>query len=177
VETEPIKNSLTWDDLLIQNISQADAKEWLGYWSGWISGAVAPIFMSKFGDWFLRSQDGSTVELSVIEGTVQKIASTPGEFAASVNSKEWQETHLLSKHILDLHSRGIVPAARQCYGLAPHPTFLGKIDIDRATLMDIGVWQHICAQTFPKRGVSEEFKRTAADVFEKNAELFKKLAN
>ena len=57
---------LTWDDLLIQNLAEVDARTWLGYWSPWVTGRVAPVFMSKFGDWFLRRPDGGTDELSVI---------------------------------------------------------------------------------------------------------------
>lgn len=78
--------NLIWDDLLIQNISEPDACTWLGYWSGMVKGTVTPVFMSKFGDWFLRRPDGGTDELSVIEGTYLPVAATPEEFAFLVNS-------------------------------------------------------------------------------------------
>jgi hypothetical protein len=141
-------DKLTWDDLLIQNISEADAETWLGYWSAKINGRVSPVFMSKFGDWFLRRPDGSTIELSVIEGTCSQVASSPEEFASLVNSQSWQEQHLLSCQIVLLHQRGMIPRAGQCYAFVPHPILLGRIDIERVMLMDVGVWQHICAQMF-----------------------------
>jgi hypothetical protein len=141
-------SKLTWDDLLIHNFPVSDARTWLGYWAGMVSGKVAPVFMSKFGDWFLRRPDGGTDELSVMEGTYSSVASTPEEFASLVNSQPWQEQHLLSFHVAQLHERGLVPQAGQCYAFAPHPAFLGRIDIERVMLMDIGVWQHICAQHF-----------------------------
>jgi hypothetical protein len=137
---------LTWDDLLIQNISEADAQTWLGNWTTMIEGDVYPVFMSKFGDWFLRRRDGSTDELSVIEGACSTIARTPEEFDGLVNEQAWQEVHLLSIQVFQLHERGIVPGPGQCYGFAPHPMFAGKIEIDQAMVMDIGVWQSICAQ-------------------------------
>lgn len=142
----PLK--LTWDDLLIQSITPSDASEWLGYWSGMVTGRVAPVFMSKFGDWFLRRPDGGTDELSVIEGTYSSVASTPEEFASLVNTQAWQEEHLLSFQVAQLHERGIIPPAGQCYAFAPHPALLGRIDIERVMLMDIRVWQSICAQHF-----------------------------
>ena len=142
----PLK--LTWDDLLIQDISPSDANEWLGYWSSMVRGRVAPVFMSKFGDWFLRRPDGGTDELSVIEGTYQSVASTPDEFGSLVNTQAWQEQHLLSFQVSQLHERGIIPQRGQCYAFAPHPAFLGRIDVERAMLMDIRVWQHSCAQHF-----------------------------
>lgn len=143
-----MSSNLTWDDLLIQPISESDARTWLGYWPGMVDGRVSPVFMSKFGDWFLRRPDGSTDELSVIEGTYSKIASTPEEFASLVNTQLWQEQHLLSIQVAQLHERGIVPHAGQCYAFAPHPALTGRIDIAQVMLMGIGVWQHICAQHF-----------------------------
>jgi hypothetical protein len=147
-------SKLTWDDLLIRRIPESDARTWLGYWSSMVGGRVAPVFMSKFGDWFLRRLDGGTDELSVIEGTYLSVASTSEEFASLVNTQAWQEQHLLSFHVSQLHERGIVPQAGQCYAFAPHPALLGRIDIERVMLMDIGVWQHICAQQFISQSVS-----------------------
>jgi hypothetical protein len=145
----PLK--LTWDDLLIQKFSESDALTWIGYWRSQVTGRVAPVFMSKFGDWFLRRPDGGTDELSIIEGTYSSVASTPEEFTSLVNKQEWQEQHLLSFQVSQLHERGIIPQPEQCYGFAPHPALLGRIDIDSVMLMDIGVWQHICAQHFNSR--------------------------
>lgn len=108
--------------------------------------------MSKFGDWFLRRVDGGTDEFSVIEGTYSSVASTPEEFTLLVNTRSWQEHHLLSIQILQLHERGIIPDVGQCYGFTPHPAMSGEIDIERAMLFDIGVWQHICAQVFIQSG-------------------------
>jgi hypothetical protein len=139
---------LTWDDLLIESIPESDVFKWLGYWSGMVGGRAALVFMSKFGDWFLRRPEGSTDQLSVIEGTCSTVASTPEEFALLVNTQAWQEEHLLSFQVAQLHERGIIPQRGQCYALVPHPMWLGRIDIERVMLMDIGAWQHICAQHF-----------------------------
>ncbi len=139
---------LTWDDLLIQDIAPEECFRCLEMWAPLIQGQVAPLFMSKFGDWFLRRPDGSTDELSVLEGTYQSIASTPEEFSSLVNTITWQEVHLLSYQVWQLHERGIIPQHGQCYAFAPHPVLTGQIDIDQVMLMDIYVWQHICAQIF-----------------------------
>lgn len=142
-----MSQKLTWDDLLIQNLDETDVRQWLGYWSGWLTGEVQFVAMSKFGDWFLRRRDGSTDELSVIEGTYATVAESPDEFTQAINSPHWQEEHLLSLQVQALHERGIVPAAGQCYGFAPHPVWTGKLELDHAMLLPIGVWQSICAQT------------------------------
>ena len=137
---------LTWDDLLIQNLAEQDWNRWLRCWSGLVSGKVSPLGMSKFGDWFLRHPDGSTSELSVLDGTYEKIAATAGEFSALLNLPEWQEEHLLSWHLLQLHERHIIPGQGECYAFAPHPLLTGKIEIDHVTVMPIGAWQTMCAQ-------------------------------
>ncbi len=136
---------LGWDDLLIQNLQKQHCEKWLGHWAGWVSGQVLPLFMSKFGDWFLRHPDGSTSELSVLEGTYKKVAPTPDGFMGLVNSQDWQEEHLLSLIVFQLHERNIVPAEGQCYGFAPHPMLSGRIDANDALIMPIGAWQYLCA--------------------------------
>ena len=141
-------SKLTWSDLIIEPIAPEDSKVWLENWAPWIQGRVAPLFMSKFGDWYLRRTDGGTDELSVIEGTYKKIASSPEQFTTLVNSQKWQEEHLLSFHVLQLHERGLVPTPKQCYGFAPHPALAGRIELDRVMIFETGVWQYICAQTF-----------------------------
>lgn len=136
---------LGWDDLLIQNLQQRECERWLSHWSGWVLGRVLPLYMSKFGDWFLRQPDGSTSELSVLEGTYKIIASTPDEFVGLINSQEWQQEHLLSRLVLQLHERNIIPAEGQCYGFAPHPILSGRIVTNDALIMPIGAWQYVCA--------------------------------
>lgn len=147
----PMPIQLTWNDLLIQDIPEKDARVWLGYWSSLVQGRIAPVFMSKFGDWFLRRPDGSTDELSVIECTCQRVATTPEEFIQLVNTPDWEEEHLLSRQVAQLHERGIIPAQGLCYGFAPHPLWSGVIDLSHVQVMEIGVWQHLCAQTWRQR--------------------------
>src|SRR5581483_10245601 len=130
---------LTWDDLLIQHISPEDARAWIAPWSHLVTGPFAPVFMSKFGDWFLRRPDGSTDELSVIEGTLRRVAVTPDEFMANVNRVEWQEEHLLSFHVAQLHERGLIT---------------GRIDLNLARIMTMRVWQSIAAQSFHRSSPS-----------------------
>ena len=141
---------LTWDDLLVSEVRDADALAWLEPWSCLVHGPVSVVFLSKFGDWFLRRPDGSTDELSILEGTFSKIAESPEEFAALVNSTEWQEEHLLSYHVYLLHERGLIPGPGECYALAPPPLLSGKIDIEHASVMSMGLWQSICVQVFQK---------------------------
>lgn len=147
---------LTWDDLLVQNIDGELAARYLKEWNFLLDGRFAPVAMSKFGDWFLQRPDGSTDELSVIEGTLTKIAASSEEFADLMNRQDWQEDHLLSLQVYDLHERGLVPTDGQCYGFAPHPILAGKIEIDQVMILTIPAWQTICAQTFAPQTTNAE---------------------
>jgi hypothetical protein len=139
---------LTWADLLIQNIPLEDVLKWIEPWAPLVSGQFALVFMSKFGNWFLRRRDGTTDELSVIDGTLQRVANNDQEFAACVNRIEWQEEHLLSFHVLKLHERGLIPGPGECYAFAPHPVFTGRIELSHAHVTSIPVWQSIAAQSY-----------------------------
>lgn len=139
---------LTWNDLLIEDFTPEQADQWLSEWSWLVKGEVAPLFLSKFGDWFLRRPNGSTQLLDVLEGGLSTIAATPEEFQAQVNSREWQEERLLSALIYGFHEKGIIPGPGQCYALAPHPALVGKINPDSVIVMDILVWESICSQVF-----------------------------
>jgi hypothetical protein len=79
------------------------------------------------------------------------VARSPAEFSALLNTQTWQEAHLLSFYVYELHQRNLIPGRGQCYGFAPHPTFIGKIDLQTAIILDIIVWQSICAQLFPTK--------------------------
>ncbi|MBO0700247.1 MAG: hypothetical protein J2P46_17740 [Zavarzinella sp.] len=145
---------LTWSDLLIEGISPADFQRWLLPWSSVVRGRVAPAFMSKFGTWFLRRPEGHVEMLDVFTGKVSRVANTYEGFVAEVNDRSWQEVYLLSELVFRLHQEGKVAGPGECYALAPHPALGGPnplageaVDTRFVLVMDIGVWQHLCAQS------------------------------
>ena len=146
--------ALTWDDLIIQQITQQEFQQWIDPWIGVISGQVAPVFLNKFGAWFLQNSKGHVEMLNVFTGTVHRMANTYEDFVAEVNLQWWQEAYLLSNLVLQLHEAGKVPGPGQCYALAPHPILGGlnplngdAIDPRFVQLLDIYVWQDICSQS------------------------------
>ena len=138
---------LTWEDLIIEDFSNEEVSIWLSEWDSVLSGQLAPLFLSKFGDWFIRRPDDSTQMLDVIEGGLTEIAKTPEEFQNLLNDQAWQEDHLLSLLVYGFHENGIIPVKGQCYGFAPHPALVGELKKESVMLLDIPVWQSICAQT------------------------------
>ena len=151
-----MKTHLSWNDLFIESISPELAASCLADWDFLLGGRFAVVGMSKFGDWFLRRPDGSTDELSAIEGALSKVADTPEDFIRLMNEPHWQGDHLLSGLVAQLHSDGMIPEADQCYGFAPHPILVGHIDKSAAMIFSIPVWQTICAQTFSEKKCQQD---------------------
>ena len=153
---------LSWDDLLIQDISDANFTRWMENWSGVISGRMAPAFRNKFGVWFLRRPEGAVDMLDVFTGEIERVASSHEELLANVNDRPWQEIYLLSKYVLALHETGKIPATGECYAIAPHPALGGPnplagdaLDPRVVMTMQIGAWQSICGQVLRRNAPGE----------------------
>jgi len=84
--------------------------------------------------------------LDVIDGEITLVAPSFTAFQALVNAVEWQEEHLASELVWQLHQRGIKLAANQCYTIAPHPVFGAGITLERVMPMSIQVWLSLSAQ-------------------------------
>jgi hypothetical protein len=150
---------LTWADLLIEDIAPDDFGRWMGPWAESIGGRLAPAFMSMFGTWFLRRPEGHVEMLDVFTGDVERVADSYEAFVADVNQPWWQEVYLLLDLVFRLHEAGKVPGPGQCYALAPHPALGGPnpmagqpVDPRFVMVMDIGVWQSVCAQAVQAAG-------------------------
>ena len=93
---QPDAIKLTWEDLVLDEVTADEAAAWLPQWKWLVSGQVYPVFLSRFGNWFLRRPDGSTDLLDVHDGVVEPIAASPEAFDAAVNTPQWQEQYLYS---------------------------------------------------------------------------------
>jgi len=145
---------LTWADLLIEDLSQDQFRDWSAPWVGIITGTVAPAFMTKFGFWFLRRPEGPVEMLDVFSGQLHRAADSYDAFVREVNEQWWQEVYLLSELVYELHQAGKVPGPGQCYALAPHPALGGPnpangeaVDPRFVLVLDVVVWQSICARS------------------------------
>ena len=102
---------LTWPELLIENMTSDQFRDWLAPWSGIVTGRVAPVFMSKFGFWFLRRPEGHVEMLDVFAGELTRMADTNEDFIRDVNGQRWQEKYLFSELVFQLHEAGKVAGA------------------------------------------------------------------
>lgn len=150
---------LTWADLIVGDIASDDVQRWLAPWASRVGGMVAPAFMNKFGTWFLRRPEGRVEMLDVFTGELTEISDSYERFVAEVNQPWWQVAYLVSEFVYELHQQGKIPGHNECYALVPHPALGGPnpfadeaIDPRWVMIMDIAVWQDICAQSVLHRG-------------------------
>ncbi|MDB5388671.1 MAG: hypothetical protein JWM11_4317 [Planctomycetaceae bacterium] len=144
---------LAWPDLIIESITPERCSDWLAPWTGIASGRVAPVFLNKFGSWFLRRSEGHVEMLDVFTGQLQRIAESYTGFIQEVNEQWWQEFYLHSELVWQLHESDKIPGLGQCYAIAPHPALGGPnpdngevVDSKDIIVMDVVVWQSLCAQ-------------------------------
>jgi hypothetical protein len=143
---------LTWEDLLIQ----PDAFDWpavLGEWSDFVTGRVRPVFLNRFGGWFLERASGEVICFDILSGDIEVMAPSRDAFTAEVNRQAWQEALLCSKLVAQLHQHGMKPGPAECYAINPHPAIGGPnpwsvdtIDPARVQVMSVRVWQSLCRQ-------------------------------
>ncbi len=153
---QPDDIKLTWEDLILDNVTSDEAAAWLGNWDWLVSGRLSPVFLSRFGNWFLRRPDGSTDLLDVIDGTIETIAATPEVFVAAVNTLDWQEQYLYSALVLKYRRQGIVAHGRDAIAFAPHPSLARSLDDCQVMVMTMNLWQSICGQTVGPDSSSRE---------------------
>jgi hypothetical protein len=145
---------LTWADLLVEDITPEQFSRCLAPWAGVVSGRVSPLFVNMFGFQFLRRPEGHIEMLDVFTGQLQRMADSHDEFVREVNQQWWQEVYLFSELVYQLHEADKVPGPGQCYALCPHPALGGPnprngevVDSRFVMVVDIYVWQSLCAQS------------------------------
>jgi len=87
------------------------------------------------------------MKLDVLEGGVNPVAASFHQFGELMNTREWQEMHLLSRGVALLKEKGVSRGKGQFFGFAPHSSLVGRIDWARVMPLDAVVWNSLCAQT------------------------------
>ena len=139
-------SSLSWNDIFVDSV-QLDFGCLLAEWPGLVNGQIRPIGASVFGDLFFERRSGEVEKLDVLEGGLHLVAKNFQEFSALMNSRKWQEQHLLTEGVALLKEKGISRTSGQFFAFAPHPSIAGKIVWSTVMPFDAVVWNSICAHT------------------------------
>ena len=75
-------SQLTWVDLMIDDFTPDQFRDWLKPWSSVVTGRVGSMFVSKFGFQFLRRPEGHIEVLDVFTGQLSRAESAGSVSAA-----------------------------------------------------------------------------------------------
>ena len=142
---------LTWSDLFIGDPEDVDVWELLSLWPH-VTGQLKPIGASVFGDLYFERADGRVERLDVFDGEIQFVADSVQDFAACMNSQQWQHDNLFTEGVMLLMERGIVRGPGQLFLFTPHPGLAGKFDWDTVKPVSARVLHMIHAQIGPLQG-------------------------
>lgn len=136
---------LSWPDIFT-DASDLDFRALLAEWPMAVSGRIAPIGASAFGDLYFQRPDEHIERLDVLEGGLHHVATDFHAFQNMMNDPEWQENNLLTSGVALTLERGFRRGPGQFFGFAPHPALTGRIDWHRVLPLDAQVWHAICSQ-------------------------------
>ena len=113
------------------SVSDLDWRRLLTPWDWLLRGMrVEPVFMTCFGDWILRAEDGSIHFLDLVAGNLRKLASSRIEFDRQLEDPKVRSELLMDGLVMILRARGVVLKLGQCYGYKIPLILGGQLDAD-----------------------------------------------
>ena len=99
------------------SVSDLDWRRLLTPWDWLLRGMrIEPVFMTCFGDWILRAEDGSIHFLDLGAGNLRKLASSRVEFDRLLQDPKVRSELLMDDLVKLLRDRGVVLKPGQCFG-------------------------------------------------------------
>ncbi|MBY7859100.1 DUF1851 domain-containing protein [Vibrio fluvialis] len=130
--------------------SENEVSTLLPQWSWLVTANSTPLFLTAFGDWVFGNTDGSISVLSVLEGTLEKVANSGQEFNQLNKSADWcDEIFIASWYPIALEN-GLVPSRGECIGWQVHPIIGGDFSVNNLKIFSMAVYQSLMAQLHAK---------------------------
>lgn len=98
-----------------------------------------PWLMSRFGDLFFEAPDGSIQFLDTLEGTITPFAENKKAAEQKISDPEIQKRYLTSETVALLEERGMKLKEGELYIYVPHPSVVGKVDVNSIQVMSMNV--------------------------------------
>lgn len=143
--------SLPWTSLVIDDLTPSTRRAWFEPWVELV-GPATPIFLSKFGWWFLQRPAGHIDVYDVFTGKAERIAEDAEAFARDSTQFWWHETFLLSHLVRELVAAGKTTQPDECYAV-PHPALggvnpaeLDQFDVETVRVVPVQEWLETCLQ-------------------------------
>lgn len=125
-----------------------DTDHLLHDWRWLVSDQYTPIQMSKFGWWFFSDPIGRVFMLDLIEGELQRIASSVAEFNEKKKTEGFQSEWFLAGFVFRCHGEGLLLGPDQCYMWKIPPLLGGKFEFENIAVALLVVCQTLMGQLF-----------------------------
>jgi hypothetical protein len=152
-----------WQHLTIP-VERLDSQRLLKEWRWIVPNDLLPLWLTSFGDWAFKSQDGQIYFLDILEGSLSYIAPSARDLDAFFQGEENQNRWLMANWVAICADRGLFLSSGQCYGWKVAPVIGGKFEFLNIQVFDIAVYECIMGQllrqvqAFPEGYVITEFK-------------------
>jgi hypothetical protein len=131
---------ITLDELKIST-DEYDAPRLLAHWAWRVPQHLQPMFLSLFGDWFLRDSDDHIYMFDLVSAELKQVAGSRAEFEALLELEEYQREWLMANLAEKLRQSGIALARGQCYAFHTPPMLGGQLSPSNVVVWDLAAYQ------------------------------------
>src|SRR5262245_46136789 len=131
---------MTLEELKI-GTSEFNAPALLAHWAWRIPQHLEPLFLSTFGDWFLRDADDHVRMFDLVAGELKQIADSRPEFEGLLELEDYQREWLMSHLVETLQRSGISRGRGQCYAFRTPPILGGALAVSNVVAWDLAAYQ------------------------------------
>lgn len=105
-------------------------------------------FMNRFGDLFLRTDDGKIHWLRLDDGTLTCVADSKEQFGEKIEDPETFADWFLKPLVDELATSGKIPGPGQCYGFIKIPMIGGDYVLENVEVREIEEMYDLLGQAF-----------------------------
>lgn len=132
-------------DLTI-SLEGLDTNDLLSEWRWVVSNELRPFQLSKFGNWFFQSADGSVHLLDLIEGELKQIAVSMQEFDRLKDLEDNRAEWYLDGFVFRCHAEGLELGPGECFGWRLHPMMGGAFEFENIQKFSLRIYQCLVGQ-------------------------------
>ena len=117
------------------------------YWKWAIpDGEIRPIILTSFGDWIYETKNEGIKLLSILDGTVEKIASSHDELALKIKDPANRDNWFLEGFVIKCNINKVDFSLGKCLGWKLQPIIGGKFQYENIGVYDYKIYWHIASQ-------------------------------
>jgi hypothetical protein len=132
--------------------------EMISFWSWLTTENLTPVFMTKFGDWFLANDQSRVLFLDLLEGNLRDLGISTEEIQRDTVFERFESEFSVGWIEVCL-SHNLLLAPNQCYGWKVPPLLGGEFSLSNIQVFGSRVYQSLNAQIHQQLSTSPEGRK------------------